>query len=66
VPAFTAKVLIKYDGVIGVEPGQRVTKAKANEMMRDVVGLQVGDALRQYGFSTQVLEVRRVTNRGSN
>lgn len=59
---YTVKVLVKYDGELGLEPGAIITKAKRNEMMRDVIGLQVGDALRQYGLSTQVLEIRKVQN----
>ena len=61
---YRIKVLVKYDGELGLEPGATITKAKRNEMMRDLVALQVGDALRQYGFSAQVLETRKVTNRG--
>ena len=62
VPKFSAKVLIEYDGVIGVEPKTVMTQAKRNEMMRDVVWLQVDDALRLYGLKPQMIEVRKVQN----
>lgn len=61
-PKFSAKIVIDYDGVIGVEPGTVVTTAKRNEMMRDVVWLQINDALTQYGLKPQVQEVRKVQN----
>jgi hypothetical protein len=61
-PKFTAKVVIDYDGQIGVEPGTIVTKAKRNEMMRDVVYLQLVDALRQYGLDPVIVEVRKMQN----
>jgi hypothetical protein len=61
-PKFSAKVVIDYDGVIGVEPGTHVTTAKRNEMMRDVVWLQLNDALAQYGFKSEVSNVRKVQN----
>lgn len=59
-PKYTAKVVIHYDGEIGVEPHVRLTQAKRNEMMRDVVWIQVADALKLYGLDTEVVEVRRV------
>lgn len=57
---YSAKVVIDYDGKVSVDTKTKMTKSKENEMLRDVVWLQISDALRLYGLQTEVLEVRKV------
>ncbi len=57
-PKFTAKVVVNYDDVL--DP--KMTTAKRNELLRDMVFTDIKDALKIYGLENQVLEVRKVQN----
>lgn len=57
-PKFTARVVVDYDDVL--DP--KMTTAKRNELLRDMVFSDIKDALKIYGLDNQVLEVRKVQN----
>jgi len=55
---FTAKIVVDYDDVL--DPN--MTKAKRNELLRDIVYADVKNALKTYGLESQVVEVRKTQN----